>query len=151
MKNIGLQEAVKKLEKYCAYQERCHHEVMQKGKTLGLNYYECSEALSILIQNNFLNEERFALLYAQSKMNQKKWGPVKISMEMKKKFINARLIKKALDNLDQKKIEENLYKLFEKYQNTLKSSKSKREKEQKTINYLLQKGYKYDLVNRLFE
>lgn len=151
MKKIGLKEAVKKLEKYCAYQERCHQEVMHKGKMLGLDYFECNEALSILIENNFLNEERFALLYAQSKMNQKKWGPEKISIEMKKKFINARLIKKALDNLDQNKIEENLQKLFEKYKKTLKSSKSDREKEQKTINYLIQKGYKYDLVKRLFE
>ena len=151
MKRIGLEEAVKELKKYCAYQERCHSEVMLKSKSLGLNYYECNEALVILIQNNFLNEERFALLYARSKMNQKKWGPIKISIALKQKLISPGLIKKAINNLDPKDIEANLHALFKKYQKTLKSPSSKHEKAQKTVNYLIQKGYTYDLVKRLFD
>ena len=66
--NIGTEKALEKIKQYCAYQERCHSEVRNKLYGFGLNSEEIETIISTLIQENFLNEERFALAYAGGKL-----------------------------------------------------------------------------------
>ncbi|MFN7332181.1 MAG: regulatory protein RecX, partial [Flavobacterium sp.] len=93
---LSAQEVLAKLEYYCAYQERCHLEVWQKLQEFTLSSQEKDEIIVALIQNNFLNEERFAMVFAQSKFHQKKWGKVRIKNELKGRQIAEILIQKAL-------------------------------------------------------
>ena len=77
-------EILKKTENYCSYQERCKKEVIEKLSTLKLDKSEIDDVISYLIKNDYINEERFALAFTQGKFRIKKWGKIKIILELKK-------------------------------------------------------------------
>ncbi len=139
---MDINTAKEKLIKYCSYQERSHLEAKTKLYSLGLKTYEVNEVLLYLVQENYLNEERFALHYAGSKMRQKNWGKTKIAQSLKLKGISPNLIKQALQQLDTNRYDTNIIKLLEKKYLSLKSG-TEYERKQKTTRYLLSKGYAY--------
>ena len=94
------QQALPKAKHYCAYQERCHSEVKEKLYGFGLNKMEAEQIISKLIEENYLNEERFAILYAGGHFRTKHWGRVKIKYELKKKMVSEYCIKKALASIN---------------------------------------------------
>ena len=80
---IPLLEIQKKLEYYCAYQERCHKEVSQKLKDLGVFGIPMDNVISHLIEQNYLNETRFAEQFVRGKFRVKKWGKMRLERELK--------------------------------------------------------------------
>ena len=138
-----------KLEKYCAYQERCHQEVRLKAQKIGISLSDVDEAMLHLIKHNFLNEERFAILYARSKMNQKRWGPIKIEIELRKKQINQRLIQKSIGEISLQDFQKNARYLAQKLMGS-KSLDLKNYKDTHKLRiFLATKGYSFDLINKL--
>ena len=83
-KSYTLEEATRRLERYCAYQERCHQEVVQKLKELGMIPEAIDQIVVHLIGEGFLNEGRFAMAFAWGKFNQKYWGRNRIERELAK-------------------------------------------------------------------
>ena len=82
-KGYTVQEATKKIESYCAYQDRCHKEVVSKLKEMGMIPLAVDTIIAQLIEDRFLNEERFAKSFARGKFNIKKWGKNRIVRELK--------------------------------------------------------------------
>ncbi len=144
----SFKEAIQKLEKYCAYQERCQLEVMNKLKTMGINSTEAAEICLHLVQNNFLNEERFALAFAGGKFRQKQWGLKKIEMGLKAKKISSYCIEKALQSIDPKLYKNTLYKSAEKYWMMVKF-KTEYERQAKTIQYLRSRGFDFEQCHEI--
>ena len=142
-------QALQKARQYCAYQERCHKEVKDKLYGYGLNKKEVDEALSILIEDNYLNEERFANQFAGGRFRIKHWGKVKIRYELKQKQVSDYCIKKALAAIDEGDYERRMRKLFEEKLKALKSEKNIFIKKRKLQDHLLQKGYESDMVRRM--
>jgi len=142
-------EALQKAKQYCAYQERCHSEVKEKLYSFGMNKKEVDELLSELISDNYLNEERFAILYAGGKFRIKQWGKVKIKYSLKQKQISEYCIKKALAAIDERDYTKTLEKLFEQKLKTLQAEKNIFIKKRKLQDYLLQKGFETDMVRKL--
>nr|WP_185150489.1 MULTISPECIES: regulatory protein RecX [unclassified Apibacter] len=141
----------KKLADYCVYQDRCHYEVEQKLKELRtLNEDERGEILIWLIQNNFLNEERFSKSYARGKFYQKKWGKIKIKQGLKQKRIPTNLIDKGIEEINEDDYKSTLMELTEKKWNIIRESEVYLKKK-KIYNYLLQKGYEYNLINEILK
>ena len=143
------QQALPKAKHYCAYQERCHREVKDKLYGFGLNTKEVDQILSTLIEENYLNEERFAIQFAGGHFRTKKWGRVKISYALKQKQVSAYCIKKALKQIDEDDYLKTLEKLFEEKLKTLKSEKNIFIKKRKLQDHLMQKGYETDLIREL--
>ncbi|MEE9362524.1 MAG: regulatory protein RecX [Cellulophaga sp.] len=144
-KTFTLSEATKKIESYCAYQERCHKEVTYKLKEMRM----IPEAIDILIvhliQNNFLNEERFAKSYARGKFNIKKWGRNRITNELKQRNISSYNIKTALQEIDPNDYIETLDVLaYKRLQDIRENHIQKRRK--KLADYLLYRGWESHLV-----
>jgi regulatory protein len=143
------QQALPKLKKYCAYQERCHREVQEKLYSYGIFRNDAEEIISKLIEEDYLNEERFALQYASGKFKINQWGRVKIKYQLKQKYVSDYCIKKALlliDKADYKKV---LYKQADAKLATLKSEKNIFIKKRKLQDYLLQKGFETELVREI--
>lgn len=149
MKSFTVSEIRDKLAKYCAYQERCQWEVENKLNEFNLIPEAWDEIMIYLIQNKFLNEERFAKSFARGKFNQKNWGRIKIRVELKRRKIPSKLIEAALKEIDENDYWETLKNLYEKKKNTLKSERESFKKKAKIRNYLLQKGYEADLIQML--
>ncbi|MEM6541035.1 MAG: hypothetical protein AAF634_07715 [Bacteroidota bacterium] len=72
--SFTLNEAIKRMERYCAYQERCHKEVRDKLQQMRMIPEAVDHILAHLIQNDFLNEQRFANSFVNGKFSIKKWG-----------------------------------------------------------------------------
>ena len=148
---LDLSQIKKKLADYCVYQDRSHYEVEQKLKELRtLNEDERGEILIWLIQNNFLNEERFSKSYARGKFYQKKWGKIKIKQGLKQKRIPTNLIDKGIEEINEEDYKSTLMELTEKKWNILRESEVYLKKK-KIYNYLLQKGYEYNLINEILK
>lgn len=138
------------IKHYCAYQERCHSEVRQKLLDLGCYGEELEEAMGILIEENFLNEERFAIAFAGGKFRMQSWGKVKIRQHLKQKQVSEYCINKGLNSIDDKDYHNRLTTLFEKKALSLRSEKNQWRKRQKITAYLLQKGFESDLVQQVW-
>jgi regulatory protein len=134
-----------KLEHYCAYQERCHNEVISKLKSFGLSDDETDEVVVYLIAGNYLNEERFAQAFARGKHRISNWGRVRIVNELKFRDISQRNINTALKEIDPDDYAEAFYALAERHWESLPGRDSLK-KRKKFCDYLLRKGYESDLV-----
>lgn len=99
--DFGPKEALEKLRKYCAYQERSHADVSQKMWDLEIPSEWKDDIVLGLMKENFLNEERFARTYARGKFKIKKWGKVKITHGLKKHEVSKKCIQLALTEIDQ--------------------------------------------------
>lgn len=137
---------LEKIKYYCAYQERSHSQVRTKLIALKVYGLELENMMTTLIEENFLNEERFACSIARGKFYYKKWGKNKIIQTLKLHKVSAYLINKALKEIDADDYDKMLETLAEKKLETLKSEKNKFKKMNKLKNYLLQKGYESDLI-----
>lgn len=143
------QQALQKAKHYCAYQERSHAEVKEKLYGFGLYKKEVEELLSTLIEENYLNEERFAIAFAGGHFRTKHWGRVKIKYQLKQKQVSEYCIKKALKTIDEDDYQQTLQKLFDGKLKTLKSEKNIFIKKRKLQDYLLQKGFEMELIREL--
>ena len=143
--NLTIKEVNQKLEYFCSYQERCHADVSSKLFDFRLTQDEKDGVIVHLIQNNFLNEERFALLFAISKLHQKKWGKIRITQELKLRKISSYLINKALKSLPETEYYATFETLSDKFWETLLET-NKLKKQKKFCDYLLRKGWESDLV-----
>jgi regulatory protein len=103
--------------------------------------------MATLIEENYLNEERFAIAFAGGKWRVKQWGRVKIKYELKQKQVSEYCIKKALKQIVEEEYLQVLDKIaMEKYA-SLKSEQYLVRKK-KTIDYLMGKGFESDLITR---
>ena len=135
----------KKLEVYCAYQERCHKEVVAKLWSLGTDPNEIDEVIAHLINFNFLNEERFACSFARGKHRIKNWGKIRIVNELKFRNISTRNITTALKELSTEEYFETFEKLSVKIWESI-TEKNSLKKRKKFCDYLLRKGWESDWV-----
>ncbi|MEP0213110.1 MAG: regulatory protein RecX [Cellulophaga sp.] len=140
-----IKEATKKLEQYCAYQERCHKEVTQKLKDMGMITDARDVIITHLIKENYLNEERFAQSFARGKFNIKKWGKNRIVNELKFRDISIYNIKTALKEIEDNKYTETLDALATKRANEVKETNVFK-KRKKIADYLLYRGWESHLV-----
>lgn len=137
-----------KIEHYCAYQERCQKEVRQRLYDWGVFGDEAEMLISEMIQKGFLNEERFAKAYCRGKFYQKKWGKIKIVKELKFRDISERNIKTGLTEI----VDDDYHKaLSEWIEKAYKQYKSNRDplKSRKVIQFLMQKGFEFELILEL--
>jgi regulatory protein len=132
--------------RYCDYQERCQYEVRTKLIELGCRGAEIEELIATLIENNLLNEERYACAIARGKFRLKQWGRVKIVNNLKAHQISDYCIQKALKEIDEEDYEKTLQRLATKKWNELKGEKNQFIKRKKLQNYLQQKGFESAII-----
>lgn len=136
---------LKKLQKYCAYQDRCHQEVRTKILEYKVYGDELEEIISDLISENYLNEERFAQSYARGKFRMKKWGRNKILLELKRRKVSAYCIKKGMKEIDEEEYEKTIIELTKKKWDTLSGHEAIKRK--KVFEYCYRKGYEANYIN----
>ena len=137
--------AIERLKNYCAVQDRCQWDVIRKMKVWRLTQNTQDHILELLISNQYINEERFAISFCQGKFRIKKWGKNKIKNELKKKDISKNCIIKGLDSIDEEQYQEVLKKIIEQKTAKLKE-KNPFIKKNKIAKYLIQKGFENNLI-----
>jgi regulatory protein len=144
-KYLTKEQALQKLRQYCAYQERSHSEVQQKLWELGVARSEHDGIIALLIEDDYLNEERFAKAFVGGKFRMKDWGRKKIYYGLREKGVSDYVIKRAMKEIDDEAYQKTLQDLAGKKYESLKGEQYLLRKK-KTVDYLLQKGYEPELV-----
>lgn len=140
-----MKEIQKKMEYYCAYQERCYKEVEEKLYSYAATVSEKEAILTHLIEQNFINEERFAQSFVRGKHHYKLWGKNRIINELKFRNISTRIIEIALKELPESTYLSNFHALAEKnWENSSEQKGPKKSK--KFVDFLLRKGYETHLI-----
>lgn len=140
-----IEEAKRKLESYCAYQERCHKDVVSKLKELNMIPDAIDIIIVHLLDHKFLNETRYSESFARGKFRIKKWGKIRITRELKLKQISQYNIKKGLAEI----ADEDYYDTFDalalkRFEAISESDKYKKRK--KLADYLLYRGWESPMV-----
>ncbi|NRD19036.1 RecX family transcriptional regulator [Winogradskyella eckloniae] len=144
-KTYTVTEAKRKLERYCAYQERCHKEVKTKLKEMRMIPEAIDVILVHLIEHNFLNEERFAQAFVRGKFRIKQWGKVRLVRELKLREISTYSIQTALKEIDEEAYHQTLEALTLKRIAQVKEN-DRFKKKKKVADYLLYRGWESHLV-----
>jgi regulatory protein len=144
-------QALERMKHYCSYSERSHKEVQQRLAEHGVYGADADNILATLIEENYLNEERFATQFAGGKHRNKNWGKQKILAHLKQKGVTSSyLIKNAMAAIDENDYNKTLLKIATKKWALLKGEQYLVRKK-KLQNYLLQKGYEIALINKTIE
>jgi len=144
-KTLSIAEITAKMEYYCSYQDRCYKEIYEKLKSFHLIPEAKEHILLHLMENNFVNEERFAKSFVRGKHRYKYWGKIRITNELKFRNITSRLIQDALAEIPEGEYLDNFHLLAEKHWSGLKEQKGPK-KSKKFVDFLLRKGYESHLI-----
>ena len=138
-------QVLDKMAKYCAYQERCLKDVKDKLKTFDIPQEEKTKILDYLLDNRFVNDERFAKIFVQSKSNQNDWGTNKIRYHLIQKGIAKDIIDEVLGQTDEEIYRQRLIEILKTKAKTVKAANDF-EKKRKLAAYAMQKGFEGSLV-----
>jgi len=145
-KTYTVEEATRRMERYCAYQERCHKEVQQKLYQMRMIPEAIDHIINHLLQHNFLNETRFSQSFARGKFRAKKWGRIRIVRELKLREISQFNIKIALKEIPDSEYYQTFEALAEKRLQQLEFEKDIQKKRKKFADYLFYRGWESELV-----
>lgn len=143
LKSLTPDEALAKMEHFCAYRERCPKEVRAKLAELGLRGAEAEQIFEVLHEDNFFNEERFALAFAGGKFRINHWGRVRIRLELRMRDISPTVVQQALDSIEAAEYLKLLKQLLEKKRRQYEGDEHGREK---TAAALIRAGFEPELV-----
>lgn len=144
-KPLSPDQILDKMAKYCAYQERCVKDVVEKLKTFDIPQKEREEILHYLIDNRFVNDERFAKSFVRGKINQSGWGLNKIRYHLRQKGIDNEIIEEALQGTDEEVYRQRLIDILNTKAKTVKAENDF-EKKRKLAAYAIQRGFESSLV-----
>lgn len=145
-----LTQALEYAKDYCAKEEHCQSDVKKKLRSYGVSEEEADICLAELITEGFINEQRYADLFAVSKFHQNNWGRNKITMHLKAKEISSICIGKALDKIDMEEYYDTINRLFEKRMPNGKSEANSLERK-KTISFLIGRGFEYSEITKALD
>lgn len=143
---LSPEQAYLKICSWCAYQERSQFETFTKLKSYNLDEASINQIIAKLIEENFLNEERFAIALVSGKFKIKQWGRIKIKQELRQHKINDYLVKKALNQISEQDYFNTFTNVIEK---KIRITKEKNPKllYYKVMQYLISRGFESDYVN----
>lgn len=133
-------EILLKAERFCAYQERCSHEVEQKLKEWKTSPSETKKIIDSLKEDGYLDDQRFARLFVSGKFRIKKWGLIRIRMELRKRKISESMIRLALEPLEKEQYSETIRNLIIKKNKQLSGQPASKRKE-KIFRFVASKGF----------
>ena len=135
---------IEKIQSYCLYQERCVKEVKNKLFSMKVNSKSANDIIEYLIDNDFLNEERYTKMFIQGKLRIKKWGRIKLKYELRLKGVDIKIINENINQIN----EEDYVKYFNEFStNKFKLLKGSRDQKKRSyINYFTYRGWENDLI-----
>ena len=143
--HVSVSDALIKAASFCAYQERCHKEVVERLAEWGIDGEDAQLLLVKLIELNYLNEERFAKAFAGGKFRVKQWGRLRIKQELKIREISEYCIQLGLKEIEESDYKQTLQEVLEKKLSSIKANKPA-ELKNKAYQYALSRGFEPSLI-----
>jgi regulatory protein len=150
-KYISRDAALQRMQRYCTYQDRCHFEVRRKLLDLGVYGDTLEEILAELVEENFLNEERFARSFARGKFEIKGWGRIRIAQELKARQISDYCRRKAMEEIDENRYAARLEQWLEVKIEAGRGAEEGYQQKQILFQWALRKGYESALIQEILD
>lgn len=149
-KKITEQEALLRLSALCATTEHCQYEMQEKMQKWGLSSQEEAKIIQRLIQDKYIDDERFTRAFVKDKIKYNKWGRRKIEQALWLKHIDKSIQQQVLDEIDPNLYLEILKDLLKSKEKTI-TAESAYEKKKKLIRFALGRGFTIDLILQCIE
>ncbi len=146
MKQLTEAEMLHKAAAYCSTAERCIQEVEKKIAAAGLSHEESDRIIARLLQERFIDEQRFARYFVNDKLRFNKWGRIKIAYELQKKNIPAAIRAEALEQIDETEYNDILFSLLKAKKKTTKG-KDNRDIYFKLLRFAAGRGFEGQAAN----
>lgn len=147
----SLEAALLKLQQYCAYQDRCHQEVRSKLIKMKVYGDRLEQIMASLVEDDFLNEERYAKAYTTGKLKMNQWGRIKIRQHLKSKRVSEYCIRKGIEMIDEDEYLEILVKLLDKQSRQYKiKAINNYQLKGKLFQYAASKGFETESIKAAF-
>jgi regulatory protein len=141
--------ALSKAMRHCSRREICCSDIESRLQTWGIHGADCQRIIDILIKENFINEERYALAYVKDKLNHNRWGRIKIASQLRAKNIPSGTISEALGTIDYESYRDILKSLIDGHRRSVKA-KNSWEMKAKLLRFGLSRGFERSLLYELF-
>jgi len=147
---LTFQEALLRAQKLCSAEEKCKSDVRKKLFDWGINSENTEKVIAQLLQENFIDERRFAKAFSKDKMRLNKWGKIKIAFELNQKKLPRNVIQEAVSLIDEAEYLEVLKK------ETLKKLRSLNDKDPfvmkgKLHRFASSKGFENEVIFKVLD
>ncbi len=139
-----------KMAQYCNKAERCHWDVRNKLLDWGIRQADRENIIVYLIEQNLINEQRYAEAFVHDKFEFNKWGAKKIEQHLKLKGVSERNISDALKTIANEDNAKMIHLLIKKKEPQYKGLQLY-QKKIKLARYLMSKGFENDSVWKALE
>jgi len=129
-----------KIKNYCAYQDRCHYDVTNKLYKLGATSYQVDDIIMELMEESFLNEQRYSDNYVKGKLFNNLWGFNKIRQNLKQKRVTSMCIEESISKIDHNDYLDVCRKVIKKRNDS---------NVYKLKNYLISRGFEYSIIDEV--
>ncbi|MEE4196558.1 MAG: regulatory protein RecX [Bacteroidales bacterium] len=153
-KKTSVHKALDKAQYLCAQKEKCVEDIKQKLFQWGVNKNDFDSIIERLIEEKFIDEERYAKAYVKEKFTFNKWGKIKIEYALKQKKIPDQYIQYALDDIPENEYTQTLEKELIKKRKSIQDTNEHTIKS-KLIRFAVSKGFEngkvFDMVNSMIK
>jgi len=139
-------EEYKKVERYCAFQEKCAFDVRKKLRESGVPHSECEDIILVLMEKGFIDPDRYCEAFTNDHVKIKRWGIQKIKAGLKAKSLPSLSIERALKKIDYSTFKENMNYLMKRKKNELSNEIDPQKQKAKLIRYLASCGYELPMI-----
>lgn len=147
MKELSEEKALYKAAALCSAAEHCVADIRMKLDKWNLPIDAQERILKRLLQEKYIDEERFCRFFINDKIRFNKWGKQKISQSLYFKKIPKEMIQSSLDKVDAKEYVEILVGLLKSKKKTL-YARNDYELSQKLLRFGVGRGFEIDLIRK---
>lgn len=149
-KEYTIEELKQKAASYCAMAEHCVDEVKKKLVAWNASETDTHKIIKTLMEEDFINEKRYATLFVKDKFRLNKWGKIKIGMTLRQKMIDHTTIDQALQMIDEGEYEEILTTILKKKSTNI-TYQYAYEKQGKLFRYAQSRGFENSVIDKVLK
>lgn len=139
------QSAYIKATVICSRSETCTSDIQAKLKVWGLEEDDSLAVIELLIEEKYINDERFARAYVKDKFRFNHWGKQKIAHMLRAKNISPEILELAFEEIEYEGYADELLKLLTAKENTIKA-KDKFDKRNKLMRFAMGRGFESEKI-----
>jgi regulatory protein len=140
-------KALSKCMALCSKSEKCIADIRKKLDNWLLPESEVQKVIDALIDEKFIDEQRFSESFVRDKFRFNHWGKIKITHHLKAKGIASTHIARAMQEIDEEDYLKTLKELLAQKNKSVKADNNY-ERKAKLIRFAQGRGFDYEIINK---
>ena len=150
MKEMTEKDALFRLTTLCSQAEHCSHEMLEKMRRWGLADDAQARIMEYLVNEQYINDERYCRYFVKDKIRYNKWGRRKVEQALMLKHISRDIYQPVLDEVDDEEYLTILKPLLQNKRRQLKAM-SEYEANGRLIRFAISRGFTMDIIRQCLD